>query len=200
MKNLVWLIALSALALAGGSALQSSEPEFELARAHVETADMLDQMEPDTGERDLYAADAATLHRTPNGISVRINMPTPEPGTYRYPGDDEPTVAPPGHPEVFTLWVFVFDSDADAVEGRPWTGAFHGAGHPVGGPNLTLSGHISTDTEPFAGNHLENLQEAEIHLAVAPHGGLDPEIMPEQSKTPVGGPPLWWVAFFDAPE
>lgn len=53
MKNLVWLIALSALALAGGSALQSSEPEFELARAHVETADMLDQMEPDTGERDL---------------------------------------------------------------------------------------------------------------------------------------------------
>lgn len=99
MKTLVWLVALSALALAGGSALQSSEPELELVRAHVETADVLDQMEPDTGERDLYAADAATLHRTPNGISVKINMPTPEPGTYRYPEPDGPTVAPPGHPK-----------------------------------------------------------------------------------------------------
>lgn len=65
MKNLVWLVALSALALAGGGALQSSEPEFELARAHVETADMLDQMESDTGER---ATSRPTPSRSPATI------------------------------------------------------------------------------------------------------------------------------------
>lgn len=37
-----------------------------------------------------------------------------------------------------------------------------------------------------------------VHLAVAPHGTLDPAVMPEQINTPTSpGPDIWWVALFD---
>jgi hypothetical protein len=130
----------------------------------------------------------ATLRRTPNGISVKVSMPTPEPGAYAYPEGAEP-----GHPEAFTLWVFVFD-DPDAEE---WSGAFHGAGHVVGGPQLTLSGHVSRSTDPFVGEPLENPSRARVHLAVAPHGSLSPEQLPEQIQVPSGTPEHWWLAYFD---
>lgn len=101
----------------------------------------------------------------------------------------------PGHPEGFTLWVFVFD-DPGADD---FTGAFLGAGHIVGGDTLTLSGHTSTNSEPFVGEHLANPRRAEVHLAVAPHGEVDDDIMPEQIKTPGGGPANWWFAIFGPP-
>jgi hypothetical protein len=141
----------------------------------------------------VVANGGATLRRTPNGISVSLSMPTPEPGTYTYPSSGE-AFSGPGHPEAFTLWVFVFDDPEDP----DWTGAFLGGGHPVGGPNLTLSGHISRTTEPFAGERLQNPKQARVHLAVAPHGGLDPELLPAAIQTPTGpGPDIWWLALFD---
>ena len=104
----------------------------------------------------------------------------------------------PGHPETFSLWVFVFDDELGPFADNPWTSVFVGADHVVGGPTLTLSGHISTSTEPFAGFDLENPQDVAVHLAVAPHGALDPELMPEQITTPTHpGPAIWWVALFD---
>ena len=42
----------------------------------------------------------------------------------------------------------------------------------------------------------ENPAAAEIHVAVAPHGVLVPELMPDQIRTPVGSPPFWWLAQF----
>ena len=166
----------------------------------VETQDVLDQGGPAPDDREVYAHSAATLRRTPNGITAQIQMPTPEPGTYDYPDpDDHPTASEPGHPEAFTLWVFVFDPEQPAFNpeaGQHWSGAFLGGGHLVGGPNLTLTGHISKNSEPVAGLPLEN-PDVEVHLAIAPHGGLDPDIMPEQIKTPAGGPPMWWIAVFD---
>jgi hypothetical protein len=145
----------------------------------------------------VVAEDGATLHRTHNGIQARLQMPTPEPGTYDYPSPGEPSAAEPGHPEVFTLWLFVFDDELGPFGDNPWSSAFHVAGHPVGGSNLTLSGQINTNTEPFAGFALEDPRDVEVHLAVAPHGGLDPQIMPEQIQTPAGGPGMWWFAIFD---
>lgn len=136
----------------------------------------------------VVAEDAAEIRRTSNGISVKVSMPTPEPGTYSYPEGAEE-----GHPEAFTLWVFVFN-DPDADE---WDGAFHGAGHVFGGPHLTLSGHISRNTEPFVGESLENPGGAKIHLAIAPHGSLSPDLLPEQISTPSGTPDHWWWAMFD---
>jgi len=206
MRNAMWLGAVGSIILAGCNGLQTEAPdsEFEVAtaRVHVQTEHVLDQVDPVDPEamRELYAEDAATLSRGPNGLHVRVQMPTPQPGTYNYPEPDEPTASEPGHPEAFTLWVFVFDDELGPyTEDVPWSSAFLGAGHVVGGPNLTLSGHISKQSEPFAGFDLENPQDVEVHFAVAPHGGLDPEILPEQIKTPAGGPPLWWVALFEAP-
>lgn len=147
-------------------------------------------------EGPVVAEDGATIRRTKNGISAKVQMPTPEPGTYMYPTgpkggawtDEE------GPPEVFTLWVFIFDDP----EAEDWTGAFLGGGHVVGGPNLTLSGHISQKTEPFLGEKLSNPGKAAVHLAVAPHGALAPELLPDQIQTPTQpGPDIWWLALFD---
>lgn len=204
MRNTLILLAAMALLLGTLSPANADRGN------ETETTNVLGQMlHPDTGEadpedgvREVYATNAASLRRTANGVQPTIKMPTPESGTYAYPDTDEfATVSEPGHPEGFTLWVFVFDPDADpAVVGgqeMPWTGAFLGAGHLVGGDTLTLRGNVSTRTDPFVGNELENPQEAAVHLAVAPHGAVDRDIMPEQIQTPGGGPHHWWVAVFD---
>lgn len=143
---------------------------------------------------EVVAEDGATLRRTEDGVSMSLAMPTPEPGTYDYP--ESGLFSGPGHPEAFTLWAFVFN-DPPAED---WDGAFFVAGHGVSGPKLNLSGRVSTNTEPFAGDHLDDPEGAEVHLAVAPHGELDPELMPEQIQTPTGpGPDIWWIALFDPP-
>ena len=73
-------------------------------------------------------------------------------------------------------------------------------GHVVDGSTLTLSGRASTNGEPFLGEKLRSPREAEVHLAVAPHGALDPELLPEALNTPTGpGPDIWWIALFDPP-
>lgn len=141
----------------------------------------------------VIAENGATLKRTPNGISMKLTMPAPEPGEYQYPTSGV-AFSGPGHPEVFTLWGFIFN-DPSAED---WDGAFAVAGHATGGPHLTLSGHISLNTEPFLGEKLTNPKEAKVHLAVAPHGGLDPNLMPEALQTPTGpGPDIWWIALFE---
>ena len=163
----------------------------------VRTTDVLDQMDPATGEREVWAEDGATLRRTPNGISYQVKMPTPEPGTYQYPTGGV-AFSGPGHPETYSLWVFIFDDVLGGYEGNPWSSVFVGGGHVVGGPSLTLSGHVSTSHEPFLGFDLENPRDVGVHLAVAPHGALEAELMPEQISTPTGpGPDIWWVALFD---
>lgn len=140
----------------------------------------------------VVAPDGATIKRTANGISMKVSMPTPEPGAYHYPTSG--VYSGPGHPETFSLWAFVFNDPPS----KNWDGAFFLGGHVVGGSTLNLSGRVSTNTEPFAGDQLDNPAGAEIHLAVAPHGGLDPELMPEQIKTPTGpGPDIWWLAIFE---
>jgi len=140
----------------------------------------------------VVAPDGATIKRTANGISMNVSMPTPESGEYQYP--ESGVYSGPGHPETFSLWAFVFNDPA----AENWDGAFFVAGHVVGGSTLNLSGRVSTNTEPFAGERLDNPEGAEVHLAVAPHGELDAELMPEQIKTPTGpGPDIWWLALFE---
>lgn len=156
----------------------------------------------------VVAEDGATIRRTRNSISMTVSMPTPEPGSYTYPSgppggawtDEE------GPPEGFTLWAFIFNEpekcDGDCGGDEPFDGpagkgAFFVAGHIVSGSTLTLSGNVSKQTEPFVGAPLENPEEAEVHLAVAPHGALDPDKMPEQIQTPTQpDPDIWWLALF----
>lgn len=168
----------------------------------------------------VVSPDGASLIRTNNGITASINMPTPMSGSYSYPPTNPfQTVTPvPGTPEVFTGWLFFFNDpencavpnqcippppDAetpnDFTEGRG--GVYNFAGHAISGRgSLNMVGHISVGETQFGGPFaLDNPTGAEIHLAVAPHGLLVPELMPQQINTPVGNPSFWWLALLQAP-
>ena len=164
----------------------------------------------------VVAPGGASILRTANGVSASVVMPTPEPGSYTYPtGATGSGIA--GHPEVFSLWVFIFfnpEECAGAVCGpgdlinNPdvIAGAFNAGGHVEGGPNLTLRGSVNKSRFTFVGPNAETLGEAlalgydladaDIHLAVAPHGALDPALLPGSISTPVGTPASWWIAIF----
>lgn len=174
------------------------------AEATKETVDVVGQ----GTSGPVIAVDGAMLWRSSTGLNVSLRMPTPEPGTYQYPPASmfQPD-AVPGHPEAFSLWVFVFnfpeDCEADPCDladfqsGRGMGGAFNAAGHLAGGPNLQFSGHVDINSTPFGGSVLLEPLTAEVHLAVAPHGGLQPGVMPDQITTPIGNPnDHWWLAFF----
>lgn len=158
----------------------------------------------------VVAEDGATLQRSDGGISAKVKMPTPVPGTYAYPGPNafQPLGAlfVPGAPEAFSLWAFVFNfpelcsapCDSNDIGATPaMGGVFNVAGHVVGGPTLSLAGHVSVSHTPFAGSPLLEPRTAEVHLAVAPHGALQPDVLPDQIKKPIGSPPFWWLAIFD---
>jgi hypothetical protein len=168
----------------------------------------------------VVSPDGATLIRKKNGVTAAFSMPTPMPGTYTYPPPNpfQPVAPVPGTPEVFTGWFFFFNQPEncavpnqcvppppggpapnDFTTGRG--GVYNFAGHAVsGGGTLTLVGNISVGDQQFGGPFaLEDPTAAEIHLAVAPHGVLVPELLPGQFRGPVGGPPFWWVALFPAP-
>lgn len=166
------------------------------------------------------AVDGAKINRGAKGISASVTMPTPEPGTYMYPtGPTSSGVE--GHPEAFSLWVFLFFNPeecavpnfcgpADLRENpEVVAGAFNAGGHLAAGPTLTISGRVTAKSSSF-GNDLglaETIEEAlalgysiadaEVHIAVAPHGALAPELLPAQIKTPAGNPSFWWLAIFD---
>jgi hypothetical protein len=67
---------------------------------------------------------------------------------------------------------------------------------------LTISGRVGVGQEPF--DHpvidMDSLQlpaTAQVHLAIAPHGGLDPSTLPNEFRVPTGTPAFWWIAIFD---
>lgn len=155
----------------------------------------------------VVSEDGARVVRTKNGVTASLAMPTPPPGSYAYPGGNafQPTVLV-GHPEVFTGWIFIFNSPADCSDGvcdmndlgatPARGGAYNFAGHVVGGSTLNLAGHISVGSQTFVGAPLDNPLGAEIHLAVAPHGTVQPDLLPTQITTPIGTPAHWWLAIF----
>ena len=162
------------------------------------------------------AEDGASILRTDNGVIASVSMPTPEPGSYAYPvGPNASGV--PGHPEAFSLWVFIFfnpeacDGDCDPadlqVNPDVVAGAFNAAGHIVGGPNLNMTGRVDETSTLFGGPNAESIgqaldlgftiADADVHVAVAPHGALDPALLPASITTPVGNPSFWWLALFE---
>jgi len=167
-----------------------------------QTADVVGQ----SSAGAVVAENGATILRTSNGITARVRMPTPAPFSYEYPPPNafQPDVFE-GAPEVFTGWIFIFN-DPDACDGpcdggdlsNPAArgGAYNFAGHVVGGPTLNLAGHVSVGSEPFVGFPLDDPENAEVHLAVAPHGQLQPHMLPNQITTPIGNPNYWWAAVF----
>lgn len=161
------------------------------------------------------ATDGGAINRNSTGVTAKVSMPTPAPGSYAYP--QGPTASGlPGHPEAFTLWVFIFfnpeacdgECAGPDLTGNPdvVAGAFNAGGHLVSGPNLTISGKVNQQSTVFGGANAESITEAlalgytiadaEIHLAIAPHGALDPHLLPEAIRTPVGNATFWWIGLF----
>lgn len=148
----------------------------------------------------VVSENGAMLRRTDRSLSMTLSMPTPEPGEYDYPEAPEggAWTDEEGPPEVFSLWCFYFPPEQESP-GRGWTGVYSAAGHVVGGPHLTLSSGVSTGAEPFLGDPLEHPRNVPVRLAVAPHGALDPDLLPEALRTPTQpGPDIWWMAEFEA--
>lgn len=162
------------------------------------------------------AVDGARISRGATGLSASVTMATPEPGTYTYP--QTPTSSGvQGHPEAFSLWVIAFFNpeacdgvcDMPDVIGNPnvVAGGYNAGGHLAAGPTLTLSGRVNAQSATFGGPNAESIAEAlasgytfadaHIHIAVAPHGALAPELLPAQITTPAGAPPQWWLAIFN---
>ena len=171
--------------------------------ASVESADVIGQ----GPAGPIVSIDGARLVRTKNGLNASVKLPTPAPGSYAYPAPNgfQPVVLQ-GAPEVFTGWIFIFNNPAQCSGGvcdsndlgntPAMGGAYNFAGHVVGGSTLNLSGHVKVGSAPFAGVPLSNPAGAEVHLAIAPHGTVQPDLLPTQITTPIGGPPNWWLAFF----
>ncbi|HLF30801.1 MAG TPA: hypothetical protein VI566_07195, partial [Xanthomonadales bacterium] len=157
----------------------------------------------------VVAYDGARLVRADNRLIISIRIPTPEPGSYNYPGANPfNPAAIEGNPEAYSLWGFVFNYPEECavpfgclpsdVAGSPAAagGAFNVAGHLVSGPVLQLSGTVTFESEPFGGSPLLEPLTAEVHLAIAPHGGIQPEALPGMLQTPIGNPAFWWLALF----
>ena len=165
----------------------------------------------------MVAGATASIRRTDSSVIAKVVMPTPAPGSYTL-GVGPTGSLIHGSPAAFSLWVFVFfnpEECAAAVCGPAdlimdpdvVAGAFNAGGHIEGGPNLTLAGSVNASRVTFGGANAEtigqalamgySIADADIHLAVAPHGVLTPELLPEQISTPVGTPANWWLAFFD---
>lgn len=193
-RSLLALTCASALLVTSHSTASADPPD---------TADVMDQ-----GEGAVYSPDGARLVRQPNGLAVSIKMPTPAAGTYVYPEGTEP-----GHPEVFTLWAFVFNhpdqcsgpcGPDDLTDPEVGFGVYNAAGHAVSGSTLELSGRFGVGDPAMAPPGitpfpLSNPAGAEVHVAVTSHGGLDPSTLPGEFHTPTGSPACgcWWVAVFD---
>jgi hypothetical protein len=180
-----------------------------LADSPWETADIFAQ----GSTVDVLVDDGAKIHRTATGVTASVTMPTPEPGTYNIPAGPT-TNQEHGSPAAFSLWVFIFfnpeacDQPCDRADlvgsGEVIAGGFNAGGHLVSGPNLTISGRINEQSQLFGGPNAESIADgleagytiagAEIHVAVAPHGKLDPELLPDQFGTPAGFADSWWVA------
>jgi hypothetical protein len=60
-----------------------------------------------SGGPDLLLAENAVIERSPDGVTISLELLTPEPGTYTYP-EDVPADRQAA-PESFTGWAFVFN-------------------------------------------------------------------------------------------
>ncbi len=183
------------------------------SKVHHQRADVMEQ-----GGGDAYTRRGAHLRRTDHSLEVSWNVRTPRPESYTYPKPDmvppgaslHPPIEP-GHPEVFTLWLFVFDNPEECSDGVcdgndvGDTTAARGSVYQLDGEiayehRLRMDGKIRLGQAAANGLGLANPEGADVHVAMAPHGtALDGADLIRQLNSPVGNPTLWWAAVFPAP-
>jgi len=184
--------------LAPASSAPGANALVALAGSSSEYANVMNQ-----GGGGVYEENGARLIRQPNGLRASVTVPTPQPGTYNYPAGRVS-----GHPEVFTLWAFVFNypnlctapcNEDDLGAATPAKGGVYNiGGHVTSGSSMTIAGQIGVGETPFAPATavLESPSTAEVHLAIAPHGYVEPSNRAAEFGLPTGPAMFWWVAAF----
>jgi hypothetical protein len=149
-------------------------------------------------------------------LRIKWKVPTPEPGSYLYPTADQVPPGAPTHPEilvgspeVFTLWMFIFNHaelctnpcDFDDIGDTAAQGGIYRVdGLIAHGNKITLRGRVDVGTAPAAGVALANPTSAEVHVAMTSHGtAYSGEDLERQLNIAVGTPAEWWPAIFPAP-
>ena len=170
------------------------------------------------GAAPALANDGVELERRDDGLVARVDIPTPEPGSYEYPTGDmvspwaepHPSVSPgaANAPEVFTLWLIVFndpesctndqcDADDTAPDAAARGGVYQLDGRVADGGSMSFLGNIRLGQQPDGGSPLDTPTGADVHLAIAPHGrALSGPDGWRQLNGPVGNPTLWWTTEF----
>jgi len=169
------------------------------------------------GAEPPIAEGGAELVRREDGIRVHADLPTPAPGSYEYPTGDmvrpgaplhpEVSSGGPDQPEVFTMWIFIFnypdectddECDLDDIGDTPAKGGvYQGDGRIATEATLELSGGVRVGQVAVNGSSLENPIGAEVHVGIAPHGrALAGDDLRAQLNSPLGNPTLWWPASF----
>ncbi len=192
----------------------------------VATADSAEGQQSDVagqgGSEPALADGGATLVRDPDGLRLSLSVPTPEAGSYEYPSGDqiadwspvqghpEVVAGGPDEPEVFTVWMVVFNHPSrctdgacdrdDFREGAAAKGGMYQAdGRVADEADLEATASIRLGQVPLTGAPMENPLGAEVHVAIAPHGkavaGAGHWV---QLNSPLGNPSLWWAATFPA--
>ncbi|MGQ0848159.1 MAG: hypothetical protein ACT4OP_03430 [Actinomycetota bacterium] len=168
----------------------------------------------------LASGGARLLHRN-DGLSAEVQVPTPQPATYKYPtGDNTPKWSEPhppvspgaaDAPEVFTLWLITFnypslctDGECNADDVAPGAAARGGVyqldGRIADGDTLRFEGNIRLGQAPITGSPLDDPMAAMVHLLIAPHGQALPGADGwRQLNGPVGDISFWWLAEFGPP-
>ena len=165
-----------------------------------------------------FAPDGARMFRRADGLSFSVDVPTPAPSTYEYPTADQhppwaeshPPVSPGSDaaPEVFTLWVFIFNDPMQCTNGQcdlddlgadtaARGGSYQVDGRIADGDRIRFEGGVRLGQTPSNGSRLDAPETAEVHLAIAPHGRVrDGVDRWRQLNGPLGDPSLWWSASF----
>jgi hypothetical protein len=186
------------------------------------------QLSPDL---ELIRVEDALLTRDPDGLTFEISMDVPTPATYVYPDEVPPGRRASPELFTMWSFIFNFpeactsgsgdelcgpDDFTDAARG----GVYGLAGHVTaidvsGGPfeldrdaggRMTFHRRIEVG-DPERPNPeevtypLENPLGAEVHVAIAPHGQMDPATVVTELFNPAGNPDCgcWWGAAFLPP-
>lgn len=85
-----------------------------------------------------------------------------------------------------------------ATSAVPQTSPYGVAGHFSAGQSMTFTGHVGVGEASAGLGTLNNLEGAEVHVALAPHGGVSARALPQEFRSPAGSPVCgcWWVALF----
>ncbi len=222
-----WLSAITVAGLVtaagAGGAVAQSEPQVADEVGNLPTVNF--------GSTELLRAEHALLTRHDDRLEIELRLDTPTPGAYTYPDSVPPERY--AAPELFTMWVFVFNRPEHCVSEPPPSrcggedfsetvraGVYNLAAHissidHSGGAfeldrgtdgQVVMRGQIMVGEPPRPNSPptaeyifgREDPHGAEVHVAIAPHGQVDPATLGTEAFSPAGNPTCgcWWVASF----